>query len=75
MRRAKLNSRKPIAADPVVTRLLLDLQLARRVQKKARAGLLDDDALQNAQTLECEAFRVLANYCEARAFVQSEDGL
>jgi len=73
MKRVKLNTRtKPQAADTVFSRLMLDLQLAQRVQTKARAGLLDDDALQNAVVLEREAFRVLANYCEARAFVQSD---
>src|SRR5262249_24762473 len=65
----------PQAADAVFCRLILDVQLSRRVQRKARSGRVNDDARENAEILEREAFRVLANYCEARAFVQSEDGL
>jgi hypothetical protein len=59
-------------ADPVVTRLLLDIQLACRSRYKVARGLLEPDALDDANDLERGAFIHLANYLDAKAWVRTK---
>lgn len=66
---------RPEPADQVFSRCIRDIVISRRVMQKARQGLLDNKAFDNANIFERQAWRILANYCEAQAFVQGEDSL
>jgi hypothetical protein len=70
--RLKLTPTKPEPADPVVTRLMLDIQLACRSKHKVACGLIDQDALGDADALERGAFQHLFNYLNAKAWVRSK---
>ena len=59
--------------DPVFIRLILDLQLARRVQQQIARGIRSREQLDDAKELERGAFQHLFNYCNARAWVRTKD--
>jgi hypothetical protein len=59
--------------DPVFTRLILDLQLARRVQQQVARGMRPQTELCDAITLERGAFQHLFNYLNARAWVRTKE--
>src|SRR6516165_1117312 len=59
--------------DPVFIRLILDLQLARRVQQQIARGIRPRKQLDDAKELERGAFQHLFNYCNARAWVRTKD--
>jgi hypothetical protein len=59
--------------DPVFIRLILDLQLALRVQKQIARGIRSQKQLDDAKELERGAFQHLFNYCNARAWVRAKD--
>jgi hypothetical protein len=50
------------AADPVFTRLLQDIPLARAVKRRVRGGALDGEYFAKAEELQRRAFRHLAAY-------------
>ena len=59
--------------DRVFTRLILDLQLASRVQKEIALGVRPNKQLCDAETLDRGAFDHLFNYLNARAWVRKDD--
>jgi hypothetical protein len=73
-----LKCREPIrdiepSSDPVFTRLIRDLQLAKRAQKQIARGEISESKRDAATDLERGAFQHMFNYLNARAWVRTND--
>jgi hypothetical protein len=60
---------RPQPADPVFTRLLHDVLLAKDIQSRIERGLIARDHLDDMCELEARAWHHLAEYSAAVAFV------
>jgi hypothetical protein len=68
--RVKLHpQKKPASADPTFVRLCHDITMSERVKDKARRGLLNGEAFDDARQLERRAWTHLERYVSAQAFV------
>jgi hypothetical protein len=63
----------PRPADPVFARLCMDLTLAHDARRRIQNGQLERDCHADAERLERESLRHLANYLTAAAWAEAND--